>query len=182
MKNYHYYIPIVGFLFLVIFFSRQLFLNEDPSSLPSVLIDERFPELDLARLESYKFLLIEDIFLYGKPSLVNIWASWCVPCKIEHKNLMLLKQEHKIRIYGINYKDDFEEAKKMLMMKGNPFYSIGVDNLGRASINLGVYGVPETFILDSRGNIRYRHVGPMLEYDIKETVLPILMKLENPIK
>ena len=91
---------------------------------------------------------------------------------------MVLKMDYEIRIYGINYKDDIQEANKMLVKIGNPFYSIGVDSTGRESINLGVYGIPETFILDSEGHIRYRHVGPILEFDLRETILPILTKLK----
>ena len=89
--------------------------------------------------------------------------------------------DYEIRIYGINYKDDIQEANKMLVKIGNPFYSIGVDITGRESINLGVYGIPETFILDSEGHIRYRHVGPILEFDLRETILPILTKLEKDL-
>ena len=179
MRNYYYYIPLICFLLLVLFFGRQLFLNEDPSNLPSVLVDEEFPVLEFVQLEKYNLLLTSDILSYDRPSLVNVWASWCTPCKVEHANLMVLKMDYEIRIYGINYKDDIQEANKMLVKKGNPFYSIGVDSTGRESINLGVYGIPETFILDSEGQIRYRHVGPILEFDLRETILPILTKLEK---
>lgn len=179
MKKYYYYIPLITFILLILFFSRQLFLNKDPSHLPSVMLDESFPKLEFNQLEKYNLLTIEDIFSYDKPSLVNVWASWCVPCKIEHANLMLLKNKHSIRIYGINYKDNLKKADEILNLDGNPFYSIGVDSSGRIAINLGVYGVPETFILDRDGKIRYRHVGPILEYDIRETILPILTKLEQ---
>ena len=179
MRNYYYYIPLICFLLLVLFFGRQLLLNEDPSNLPSVLVDEEFPVLEFAQLEKYNLLSTSEVLSYDRPSLVNVWASWCTPCKVEHANLLVLKMDYEIRIYGINYKDDIQEANKMLVKKGNPFYSIGVDSTGRESINLGVYGIPETFILDSEGHIRYRHVGPILEFDLRETILPILTKLEK---
>lgn len=179
MKKHYYYIPICIFIFLTLFFGRHLFINEDPSFLPSVLINENFPNLEFNQLEKYNLLTMQDIFSYKHPALVNIWSSWCVPCRVEHKNLLLLKNKYNIRIYGINYKDDLNDAKKVLEFDGNPFYSIGVDQPGRAVINLGVYGVPETFIIDKNATIRYRHVGPILDYDIKETILPILTDLEK---
>ena len=87
------------------------------------MIDEEFPELDFAQLEKYNLLSTSDILSYERPSLVNVWASWCTPCKVEHVNLMVLKMDYEIRIYGINYKDDIQEANKMLVKIGNPFYS-----------------------------------------------------------
>ena len=179
MKKYFYYIPILVFLCIVLFFGRQLFLNEDPSHLPSVLIDKKFPNIEFKKLEQYKLLKVEEVFSHSRPSIVNVWSSWCVPCKVEHPNLMLLKNKYSIRIYGINYKDNMQEAKKLLEFSGNPFYSIGIDASGLASIDLGVYGVPETFILDGKGKIRYRHVGPILKDDLNNTILPILKKIDN---
>ncbi len=177
MKKLYSYIPLIVFFILVLFFARQLILKEDPSELPSVLLEERFPEIILKKLDGYKLFSVTNLMNANSPSLVNIWSSWCVPCKIEHEFLMRMSSDHNILIYGINYKDKKEDALKVLDLNDNPFYAIGVDLDGLQSINLGVYGVPETFIIDSDGNIRYRHVGPILEYDMQNIILPILDKI-----
>ena len=113
-----------------------------------------------------------------EPSLINVWSSWCAPCKVEHEFLLAMSAKYNIKIFGINYKDDKKDAMKVLKLSGNPFYAIGRDEDGIQSINLGVYGVPETFVIDANGNIRYRHVGPILEYDMKNTILPILNSIK----
>ena len=177
MIKLYSYIPLIVFFILVLFFARQLILKEDPSELPSVLLEERFPEIILKKLNGYKLFSVTNLMNANSPSLVNIWSSWCVPCKIEHEFLMRMSSDHNILIYGINYKDKKEDALKVLDLNDNPFYAIGVDLDGLQSINLGVYGVPETFIIDSDGNIRYRHVGPILEYDMQNIILPILDKI-----
>ena len=177
MKKLYSYIPLIVFFVLILFFARQLILKEDPSELPSVLLEERFPEIILKKLGGYKLFSVTNLMNANSPSLVNIWSSWCVPCKIEHEFLMRMSSDHNILIYGINYKDKKEDALKVLDLNDNPFYAIGVDLDGLQSINLGVYGVPETFIIDSYGNIRYRHVGPILEYDMQNIILPILDKI-----
>ena len=177
MIKLYSYIPLIVFFILVLFFARQLILKEDPSELPSVLLEERFPEIILKKLDGYKLFSVTNLINANSPSLVNIWSSWCVPCKIEHEFLMRMSSDHNILIYGINYKDKKEDALKVLDLNDNPFYAIGVDLDGLQSINLGVYGVPETFIIDSDGNIRYRHVGPILEYDMQNIILPILDKI-----
>ena len=177
MRKLYSYIPLIVFFILELFFARQLILKEDPSELSSVLLEERFPESTLKKLDGYKLLSVTNLINANSPSLVNIWSSWCVPCKIEHEFLMRMSSDHNILIYGINYKDKKEDALKVLDLNDNPFYAIGVDLDGLQSINLGVYGVPETFIIDSDGNIRYRHVGPILEYDMQNIILPILDKI-----
>ena len=177
MKKLYSYIPLIVFFVLILFFARQLILKEDPSELPSVLLEERFPEIILKKLNGYKLFSVTNLMNANSPSLVNIWSSWCVPCKIEHEFLMRMSSDHNILIYGINYKDKKEDALKVLDLNDNPFYAIGVDLDGLQSINLGVYGVPETFIIDSDGNIRYRHVGAILEYDMQNIILPILDKI-----
>jgi cytochrome c biogenesis protein CcmG/thiol:disulfide interchange protein DsbE len=177
MKKLYPYSPLIVFFILILFFARQLILKEDPSELPSVLLEERFPEIILKKLDGYKLFSVTNLMNANSPSLVNIWSSWCVPCKIEHEFLMRMSSDHNILIYGINYKDKKEDALKVLDLNDNPFYAIGVDLDGLQSINLGVYGVPETFIIDSDGNIRYRHVGPILEYDMQNIILPILDKI-----
>jgi cytochrome c biogenesis protein CcmG/thiol:disulfide interchange protein DsbE len=112
----------------------------------------------------------------GKVALVNVWASWCPPCRIEHPILMRLAREG-VPIYGINYKDAPADAKRFLATLGNPYSKIGADRDGRGSIEWGVYGYPETFIVDRTGRIRYRHVGPILPRDLDATIYPILKAL-----
>ncbi|MFP6778821.1 MAG: DsbE family thiol:disulfide interchange protein [Alphaproteobacteria bacterium] len=178
MKKIYSSLPLIFFFILVIFFFRQLILKEDPSELPSVLIDQSLPIIKLEKLSEYKLFNKENLLLLKEPSLVNVWSSWCAPCKIEHEFLLAMSVEHNIKIFGINYKDDKKDAIKVLKLSGNPFYAIGRDEDGIQSINLGVYGVPETFVIDAKGNIRYRHVGPILEYDMKNTILPILNRIK----
>ena len=181
MKKIYSSLPLVFFFILAIFFFRQLILKEDPSELPSVLIDKSLPIIKLEKLAEYKLFNRENLLLLKEPSLINVWSSWCAPCKIEHEFLLAMSAEYNIKIFGINYKDDKKDAINVLKSSGNPFYAIGRDEDGVQSINLGVYGVPETFVIDANGNIRYRHVGPILEYDMKNTILPILnsIKWEN---
>ena len=178
IKYLYSYTPLIIFFILVLFFARQLILKEDPSELPSVLIDEKFPNIALSELPGYKVFSNKNLINANGPSLVNIWSSWCVPCKIEHEYLMSMSNNN-IIIYGINYKDNKEDALKVLELNGNPFYAIGADRDGMQSINLGVYGVPETFIIVRDGNIRYRHVGPILEYDMEKIILPIINKIKQ---
>tara|TARA_B100000686_G_scaffold345035_1_gene428823 strand:+ start:25650 stop:26198 length:549 start_codon:yes stop_codon:yes gene_type:complete len=181
MQKYYYYIPLLFFLVLIIFFARQLFYEKDPSELPSALLNKKLPELKLDYMEGNKKFSSEYFFTAEEPYLINVWASWCAPCKVEHEYLMELKEIYGATIYGINYKDRIEEAEFFLESYGNPFKAIGIDNSGRVAINLGVYGVPETFIIDKFGFIKYRHVGPIQEYDMHNTILPILKKLGERI-
>ena len=178
MKKIYSSLPLVFFFILVIFFFRQLILKEDPSELPSVLIDKSLPIIKLEKLAEYKLFNRENLLMLKEPSLINVWSSWCAPCKVEHEFLLAMSAKYNIKIFCINYKDDKKDAMKVLKLSGNPFYAIGRDEDGIQSINLGVYGVPETFVIDANGNIRYRHVGPILEYDMKNTILPILNSIK----
>jgi cytochrome c biogenesis protein CcmG/thiol:disulfide interchange protein DsbE len=178
MKKIYSYLPLIFFFILVLFFARQLILKEDPSELPSVLLEKSLPEIKLDKLSDYKLFNKKNLLQLNEPSLVNVWSSWCAPCQIEHEFLMTMSRSNNIKIFGINYKDDKQDAIKVLKLNGNPFYAIGRDDDGTQAINLGVYGVPETFIIDASGNIRYRHVGPILEYDMNNTILPILNKIK----
>ena len=179
MKKLYYYIPFICFCFLLVFFLKQLFEEQSPSELPSVLLNKKLPLIELEKLEGYSFMPYENLFSNDKPFLINVWSSWCGPCKIEHKNLMKLRNTYKVPIFGINYKDEIENAKNFIENYGNPFSIIGVDRKGKEVINLGVYGIPETFIIDQSGYIKYRHVGPILEYDMLNVILPILKNLEE---
>jgi cytochrome c biogenesis protein CcmG/thiol:disulfide interchange protein DsbE len=150
-------------------------LTRDPSTLPSVLIDRPAPAFELPALEGRSEGLSSDD-LKGRVSLVNVFASWCVPCRVEHPVLMKLA-ESGVAIYGINYKDPPDQAKAWLAEMGDPFAKIGADRNGRVAIEWGSYGVPETFVVDAEGRIRHRYVGPIQARDLQQTLLPLLAEL-----
>jgi len=115
----------------------------------------------------------------GKVSVVNVWASWCVPCHDEAPLLTTLGQDQRIQIVGINYKDDADNARRFLGRYGNPFGIVGVDGNGRAAIEWGVYGVPETYVIDKEGRIRQRFVGPLNERQVSKELLPLVQQLQH---
>ena len=158
----------------------------DPSRLPSVLIGKPVPEFNLAgipRLQDDQGAPVPGFssatLKNGKVSLVNVWASWCVPCLAEHPQLLELAKQG-IRLYGINYKGDTAEAaRRFLTRHGNPFVAVGADETGMTAIDLGVYGVPETFIIDGSGRIVLRYPGPMTPEIIAEKIKPAMEKAEK---
>jgi cytochrome c biogenesis protein CcmG/thiol:disulfide interchange protein DsbE len=169
-----YLIPVI--VFAAVGIGLAVGLTRDPGTLPSALLDRPVPAFELPALEGGDGLSSAD--LKGRVSLVNVFASWCVPCRIEHPVLMRLAQEG-VPIFGINYKDPPDQAQAWLAELGDPFEKIGADRNGRVGIEWGVYGVPETFVVDAEGRIRHRHVGPIQARDLERTLLPILAEL-NP--
>ena len=159
-------LPGLVFLVLAVLFAVQLFSGRNPAELPSVLINKPVPTFSLAPLEG---LLAngqpvpgfsnED--LKGRVTVVNVWASWCGPCRQEHPLLVDLAKDPSIRMVGINQRDNPDNARRFLGSLGNPYAAVGVDPNGRASIDWGVYGVPETFIVGPDGTIRHKHIGPL---------------------
>lgn len=169
-------LPLLVFLILGGYFA--LGLTKDPSKLPSMLIDKPVPTFTLPGLaEGDPGLTSTE--LTGKVRLVNVFASWCAPCRVEHPLLMRLAKEEGIILHGINYKDKPEAAKAFLDQMGNPFTSIGSDRDGRVAIDFGVYGVPETYVIDKAGRVRYRHVGPLMPFDLDEKILPMIRELSK---
>jgi cytochrome c biogenesis protein CcmG/thiol:disulfide interchange protein DsbE len=169
-----YLVPLAAFIAVAGYF--LVGLNRDPHTLPSALIDRPVPRFALpALVEGKPGLASAD--LTGEVALVNVFASWCVPCKVEHPALTRLARTEKVPLYAINYKDKPDDARRWLAELGDPYGRIGADADGRASIEWGVYGVPETFIIDRQGRIRYRHVGPIMPRDLEETILPKLREL-----
>jgi cytochrome c biogenesis protein CcmG, thiol:disulfide interchange protein DsbE len=156
-------------------------LTRDPSTLPSALIDKPVPTFDLPPIEGMPGEGLRSADLRGEVSLVNVFASWCVPCRAEHPLLMGLA-ERGVVINGIDYKDPAEQAARWLGELGNPFARIGADRDGRVAIDFGSYGVPETFVVDREGRIRHRHVGPLQPRDVEETLLPMLEDLKDPLE
>ena len=173
-----YIIPLVLFATVAAAFGVGLTLK--PNVVPSALIDKPVPEFTLAGLpgdgvESGKGFSSAD--LTGRVSIVNVFASWCFPCRVEHPLLMRLARNARVRIFGLNYKDRPGDARAWLKELGNPYHRIGVDRDGRIAIDWGVYGVPETFIIDAEGRIRYKHVGPITPRDLDEIIQPIVERL-----
>jgi cytochrome c biogenesis protein CcmG/thiol:disulfide interchange protein DsbE len=150
------FLPLLIFAVLALFLLRGLKL--DPAAMPSALIDKPWPAFSLPDLASGKLLTEKN--LKGQKALVNVWATWCVTCHVEHPYLMQLAQNG-IAIYSVNYKDKKPDAEKWLLDKGNPYRATIVDADGKLGIDLGVFGAPETYFIDSHGVIRYKHVGDL---------------------
>jgi cytochrome c biogenesis protein CcmG/thiol:disulfide interchange protein DsbE len=173
-------LPLLIFIGLAGLFWYALHTG-DPSRLPSALIGKPVPDFKLPPLDGLK---AEDgtamqgfssaDLATGKPTIVNVFASWCVPCLEEHPMLMALSKENGVRLYAINYKDDPASARRFLGRYGNPFARAGADASGRVAIDFGVYGVPETYVISGDGKIAYRHVGPLTEQAITEKILPLV--------
>lgn len=172
MRRLLYLIPII--VFGAVGIGLAVGLTRDPGTLPSALLNKPVPVFELPGLDGGDGFSSED--LKGRASLVNVFASWCVPCRVEHPVLMRLAEEG-VPIFGINYKDPRDQAKAWLAELGDPFEKIGADRDGRVGIEWGVYGVPETFVVDAEGRIRHRHVGPIQARDLEGTLLPILAEL-----
>lgn len=158
-------LPVLLFAGLAALFLKGL--SGDPSTLPSALLNKPVPTFSLPAIEQLGVPGLTDSDLKtGTVTVVNIWASWCVPCREEHAQLVQLSKRGDIRLVGINNKDQPENARRFLGALGQPFAAIGSDSDGRVSIDWGGYGVPETFIVDSKGVIRHKHVGPLSSQDL----------------
>ena len=174
-QGWAFLIPAAVFALLAAGFYAGLGI--DPTVLPSPLIDQPAPRFALPPLrgEAQGFSSAD---LAGHVSLVNTFASWCAPCRAEHPILNALAHTKRVPIYGIDYKDKVDAAVGWIAELGNPYTRIGVDD-GRVGIDWGVYGVPETFIVDRDGRIRYKHVGPLTQEDVERTILPLVARLER---
>jgi cytochrome c biogenesis protein CcmG/thiol:disulfide interchange protein DsbE len=165
-------LPLVALVGLIAVFA--LSLNRDPSLIQSVLIDKPAPQFSLAAVEGTGVPGFDTATLSGEVTVVNVFASWCIPCRDEHPVLEALKAETGVRMFGMNQKDAPENAVAFLTELGNPYDAIGADANGRTSIDWGVYGVPETFIVDAKGVIRFKHVGPLAMEDIAREMMPAI--------
>ncbi len=175
MRRLLYILPLAAFLVVAIWFA--IGLTHDPSRIPSALIDRPMPDFVLPAVTGTDTPALSAQTIRGKPALVNVFASWCVPCRSEHPILMRLAKESAVPLYGISYKDKAEDSVRFLKELGNPYAAIGFDADGRVGIDWGVYGVPETFVIDRDGRIRHKQVGPITPDDLQKVILPLLAKL-----
>jgi len=170
-------LPLAVFLLVAVFLYRGLFL--DPTELPSAMIGKPFPAFALKTVQDGKPLTQAD--LIGKPALVNVWATWCPSCKVEHPYLNKLAEQGVV-IHGVNYKDDNAAAIKWLAEFHNPYQLNISDDQGSLGLNLGVYGAPETFLVDAKGIIRYKHVGVVDATVWREQLAPLYQGLVDEAK
>ena len=175
-----YLLPIAIFIGMVAIFGLVLYQigqGRNIQEVPSPLIGKSVPQFELPLL-----LKPDQIFtseqLKGKVSLVNVWASWCVSCRYEHELLMSMSRSG-LSIIGINYKDERADALKWLRDWGDPYEAIVYDYDGRAAIDWGVYGTPETFLIDQKGVIRYKHTGPISEESLRDKIFPLVRELNQ---
>lgn len=173
------FIPLAVFVVMALFFWRGLSL--DPNAMPSALLNKPIPAFELPVLPAPEnpagLAIANQDSLKGRASLLNVWATWCVTCKQEHEFLNQLKADG-IPIYGINYKDNNEDAQNWLAQLHNPYVFSVIDADGRLGLNLGVFGAPETYVIDKNGVIRYKHIGDVNARVWEETIKPIFDSLK----
>ena len=164
------FLPFIAFLALGVVFAAQLF-DESDELLPSALIDRPAPEFELVNLQPGGPPLSGADLRAGEVTVVNIWASWCAPCRIEHPELMRLSEQHGVTVIGVAYRDKPENSRRMLAELGDPFAKVGVDSDGQAALRWGVSGVPETFVVAGDGTVLYKQ-GPISNRDLDTKILP----------
>lgn len=177
MRRLVYIAPLALFLGLAGWFAAALFSGRDPRELPSALIDKPAPAFDLPGLAEGRRLSSEA--LRGQVVVVNFFASWCAPCRVEHPVLLRMARQEKVRVIGIAYKDRPEDSRRFLAELGDPYLATGIDRDGRTGIDFGLYGVPETYVIDKQGHIRKRIVGPVTPAMLDRELLPLLRALER---
>jgi len=170
-------LPLAVFVLLVAFLGRGLVLN--PGEVPSPLIDKPAPDFSLPRLHD-PVAAISNRDMAGKVWMLNVWASWCVSCRQEHPLLVELSRRGIVPIYGLNYKDAREDAIAWLQQLGNPYLASAFDADGRVGLDYGVYGVPETYVIDAQGMIRYKQIGPISADALQNKILPLIRELQGP--
>jgi cytochrome c biogenesis protein CcmG, thiol:disulfide interchange protein DsbE len=173
-------IPLVAFMAIAALFMLRLGAG-DPSRIPSALIGQPAPATMLSALpglerDGIAVPGLDGAAFAGQVTLLNVWSSWCVPCREEASLLMQLATDRRIRVWGLNYKDQPENARRFLGRYGNPFAANGVDTNGRAAIEWGVYGVPETFLIGRDGRIGYKLIGPITEHNLAKALKPAIEK------
>ena len=176
MKRFWFLIPLAAFLALAVMLAVGLKL--DPREVPSPLIDKPAPKFALQRLDDAgRTIRLDD--MRGKVWMLNVWASWCVACREEHPLLVEFAKKRVVPLYGLNYKDTRPEASAWLARFGNPYDASLFDEHGRVGIDFGVYGVPETFLIDKQGVIRFKQIGPLTPEVLRDRVLPLVRSLNG---
>jgi cytochrome c biogenesis protein CcmG/thiol:disulfide interchange protein DsbE len=175
MRRLLYLLPLVVFLVLTAYLAVSLRPGHDIHELPSAMIEKPAPAFDLAGLGGSGKLALDA--LKGHPFVINFFASWCVPCRVEHPLLMRLAEQDHLPLYGIDYKDKPDDGSHLLATFGDPYRQVGMDRDGRVGLDFGVYGVPETYVIDSAGVIRRRFVGPLTAEVVDKDLLPLLKRL-----
>ncbi len=171
-------LPVAVFALLAVIFYRGL--SGNPADVPSVLINKPVPAFTLSPIAGLDLPGLADGDLKkGEVTLVNVWASWCVPCREEHPLLMELASRGDLRVVGINYKDDPENARRFLVTLGIPFTAVGADPNGRAAVDWGVYGVPESFLVDGEGTIRMKWIGPLTREALTKQIIPKIEEIRR---
>ena len=173
------FLPLILFAALAAVFAFQLASGRDESVIPSALIGKPAPNVSLPAVSGLQkdgqpVPGLDPAAFKGQVTLVNVFGSWCVPCRVEHPLLMQLGEDKRFRLTGLNYKDKNENVLGFLDELGNPYAAIGADMNGRAAIEWGVYGVPETFLVGKDGIVAYKHVGPLTEDSIRDDVMPAI--------
>ncbi|MBP6224262.1 MAG: DsbE family thiol:disulfide interchange protein [Rhizobacter sp.] len=171
-----YLLPLLVFVLLAGFLAVGL--KRDPREVPSPLIDKPAPAFSLPQLDAPD-QQVSPKDLLGQVWLLNVWASWCVACRQEHPLLVDVSKSGQVKLYGLNYKDKREDALGWLQQFGNPYLKSMSDTEGLVGIDYGVYGVPETFVIDKQGVIRYKQIGPVTPEALRDTLLPLVAKLEK---
>lgn len=181
-RRYGALVPVAVFAALAALLYLALFWG-DPSEIPTALKDKPVPDFVMPPVDGLQNMpgLASDDLKTGAPTIVNVWASWCGPCRVEHPVLMQLAERDDVRLVGLNYKDAPQNARRFLGTLGNPFQAVGADRTGRTAIDWGVYGVPETFIVDGNGIIRFKYVGPIAPADIENVILSELESAKTPL-
>lgn len=167
-------LPLVVFVLLAGVFLLQLLSGRDGSVVPSALIGQPAPATVLPALDGVGLPGLDSAGFAGKVTVLNVFASWCAPCREEHPVLLGLAGDKRFALWGLNYKDQPADARRFLGELGNPFSAIGVDAAGRAAIEWGVYGVPETFVIGRDGTILFKHVGPLTEESVRTQLMPVI--------
>lgn len=168
-------IPLAVFLVLAVFL--WVGLKRDPRLVPSPLIDKPAPAFALPSLQD-PARVMSNAHMQGQVWVLNVWASWCRACREEHPVLMDFARQKVVPVYGLNYKDQRTDAQAWLDQHGNPYADSLVDEAGRVGMDFGVYGVPETFVIDQAGRVRMKHVGPVTPQVLQEQILPLLQRLK----
>ena len=176
MLRARFLIPLAVFAVMVAFLAVGL--NLDPREVPSPLIDKPAPAFTLTRLEAADQTISQKDML-GKVWMLNVWASWCVSCREEHPVVLKLSRTGAVPVIGLNYKDKREAGRAWLAQFGDPYQTSAFDEDGRVGIDYGVYGVPETYIIDKHGIIRYKRIGPVTPELIQQKILPLIKELER---